>query len=122
MSHVPTTTSSQRAPHHHHRRRSSRPSSSSDALAPPIDSRVYVEVFFLDNSFKTFHVPVLIKESELTMLICQKLGFASPECEGYFFGLVESTQGIQLDRPLAKTEEVGILSWQVREVGVRLRG
>jgi len=79
---------------------------------------VYVEVFFLDNSLKTFHVPVLIKESELTMLICQKLGFACPECEGYFFGLVESTRGIHLDRPLAKTEEVGILSWQVREVGL----
>lgn len=114
MSHVPST-SSQRAPHHHHRRRSSRPSSSSDALVPPADSRVYVEVFFLDNSFKTFHVPALIKENELTLLICQKLGFASPESEGYFFGLVESTQGLTLDRPLAKTEEVGILSWQVRD-------
>lgn len=78
-----------------------------------MDSRVYVEVFFLDNSFKTFHVPVLTKESELTLLICEKLGFARPESEGYFFGLVESTQGLTLDRPLAKTEEVGVLSWEV---------
>lgn len=74
-------------------------------------------VFFLDDSFKTFYEMVLIKKGEVTLAICQNVGLVSLESEGYFFSLVESMQGLMLDRPLAKTKEVGILSLQVRDKG-----
>jgi hypothetical protein len=97
----------------HHRRTSSSSSSSSAAAAlPSPDEQVYVEIWFLDNSSKSFLVAASIKEHELTHLICTKLGFATPEKEGYFCGLVESYNGSTLDRPLPKEESVGLMSWQ----------
>lgn len=96
----------------HHRRTSSSSSSSSAAALPPPDDQVYVEIWFLDNSSKSFLVPASIKEHELTHLICTKLGFTTPEKEGYFCGLVESYNGSTLDRPLPKEEAVGLMNWQ----------
>ncbi len=100
--------------HAQHRRRHSR--HSSGGAPPDANAHVDLSVHFLDNSVATFHVPLHEKESELTARICQKLGFAS-QPEAYFFGLVESTTGQTLDRPLAKTEEVGELVWRWQQEG-----
>lgn len=99
--------------HAQHRRRHSR--HSSGGVPPDTNALVDLSVHFLDNSVMTFHVHLHEKESELTARICKKLGFTQPEA--YYFGLVESTTGQTLDRPLAKTEEVGELAWRWQQEG-----
>ena len=59
-----------------------------------MDDQVYVQVFFLDNSYKTFLVPRAIKASDLTTIIADKLGFQNVEENAYWFGLYESFTGM----------------------------
>lgn len=59
-----------------------------------MDEQVYVQVFFLDNSYKTFLVSRQITAEKFTMVIAKKLGFQQTDETGYWFGLYESFTGM----------------------------
>lgn len=75
----------------------------STTLPPPPDP-IYVKVYFLDNSYKTFRIDAADKTPAFESMIASKLGFENPSEDGYWFGLWESKNGATLDRPLTKMD------------------
>jgi hypothetical protein len=68
---------------------------------------VYVQVTFLDNSFKPFLVPPDLTAADFVVEIGRELGFRNVEEEGdLYFGFAESFTGSTLDRLVNKDEQV----------------
>jgi hypothetical protein len=80
------------------------PAPSSPSSAEDGSEQVYVKVYLLDNSYKTFLIPKVEKAADFQLRVAEKLGFQNPAEDGYWFGFWESRNGTSLDRPLGKNE------------------
>ena len=77
------------------------------------DEKVFIKIWFLDNTYKMFLVNKDTETSEnLVKLVCEKLGFTNIERDKSWFGFFESNDGSTFNRLLLDNEYPGKLIQQ----------